>query len=89
MQRCMQGPPARAARRREDQMNQSEEELRERLGQVEESLARLRADLPAPPADAGDFVDSGQYLAQREELEGQIEVLENERERLRDSLGLR
>ncbi|QKW34084.1 hypothetical protein HUT06_08650 [Actinomadura sp. NAK00032] len=69
-------------------MNQSEGELRERLGQVEDSLDRLRADLPDPPGDAGDFVDSGQYLAQREELEGQIELLENERERLRDALGL-
>ncbi len=33
------------------------------------------------------MVDSGQYLAQREE-QGQIELLEAERERLRDSLGL-
>lgn len=69
-------------------MNQSEDERRTRLREIEESLARLRADLPSPPADAGDFVDSGQYLAQREELQGQIEVLEAERERLRDSLGL-
>ncbi|MEU8342993.1 hypothetical protein [Actinomadura meyerae] len=69
-------------------MNQSEEELRTRLRQVEESLERLRADLPGPPDDPGDFVDAGQYLSQREELEGQIELLEAERERLRDSLGL-
>lgn len=32
-------------------------------------------------------MDSGQYLAQREELQGQIELLEAERERLRASLG--
>jgi len=69
-------------------MNQPEEERRTRLREIEESLDRLRADLPAPPGDAGDFVDSGQYLAQREELQGQIEQLEAERERLRDSLGL-
>ncbi|MFA1541203.1 hypothetical protein [Actinomadura monticuli] len=69
-------------------MNQPEEERRTRLREIEESLERLRADLPAPTGDAGDFVDSGQYLAQREELQGQIEQLEAERETLRDSLGL-
>ena len=69
-------------------MNQPEDERRARLSEIEESLDRLRADLPAPPSDAGDFVDSGQYLAQREELQGQIDLLEAERERLRDSLGL-
>ncbi|NKZ08569.1 hypothetical protein [Actinomadura latina] len=69
-------------------MNQPEDERRARLRDIEESLDRLRADLPDPPADAGDMVDSGQYLAQREELQGQIEQLEGERERLRDSLGL-
>lgn len=69
-------------------MNQPEDERRARLSEIEESLDRLRADLPAPPGDAGDFVDSAQYLAQREELQGQIELLERERERLRDSLGL-
>lgn len=69
-------------------MNQPEDERRARLSEIEESLDRLRADLPSPTSDAGDFVDSGQYLAQREELQGQIDLLEAERERLRDSLGL-
>jgi hypothetical protein len=69
-------------------MNQSEDERRARLRELDESLDRLRADIPDPPTDAGDMVDSGQYLAQREELQGQIELLEAERERLRDSLGL-
>ncbi|MER7548042.1 hypothetical protein [Actinomadura sp.] len=69
-------------------MNQPEEERRARLREIDESLERLRADLPDPPSDAGDMVDSGQYLAQREELAGQIELLEAERERLRESLGL-
>lgn len=70
-------------------MNQSqpEDDRRTRLSDIEESLARLRADLPAPPGDATDFVDSGQYLAAREELQGQIELLEAERERLRAALG--
>ncbi|MFB4311104.1 hypothetical protein [Actinomadura sp. GTD37] len=69
-------------------MNQTEDERRTRLREIDESLDRLRADLPEPSADAGDFIDAGQYLAQREELQGQIEQLEAERERLRDSLGL-
>ncbi|MEU5991833.1 hypothetical protein ABZ806_22905 [Spirillospora sp. NPDC047418] len=69
-------------------MTQPEDERSARLSEIEESLDRLRADLPAPSGDAGDFVDSAQYLAQREELQGQIELLEAERERLRDSLGL-
>jgi hypothetical protein len=69
-------------------MNQSEDERRARLRELDESLDRLRADIPDPPTDAGDMVDSGQYLAQREELQGQIDTLEAERERLRDSLGL-
>lgn len=70
-------------------MNQSqpEDDRRTRLSDIEESLARLRADLPSPPGDATDFVDSGQYLAAREELQGQIELLEAERERLRAALG--
>lgn len=68
-------------------MNQPEDERRTRLREIDESLERLRADLPDPPADAGDMVDSAQYLAQREELAGQIEQLEAERQRLSDSLG--
>jgi hypothetical protein len=73
----------------EEHMNQSqpEDDRRTRLSDIEESLARLRADLPPPPGDATDFVDSGQYLAAREELQGQIELLEAERERLRAALG--
>ncbi|MEO3822423.1 hypothetical protein [Actinomadura sp. B10D3] len=66
---------------------QPEDDRRARLRDLEESLARLRADLPAPPGEPADFVDSGQYLAQREELQAQIELLEAERERLRASLG--
>ncbi|CNG39212.1 Uncharacterised protein [Mycobacterium tuberculosis] len=69
-------------------MNQPEDERRARLSEIEETLDRLRADLPAPTGDPGDFIDSAQYLSQREELQGQIDALEAERERLRDSLGL-
>ncbi|TMR01701.1 hypothetical protein ETD83_14235 [Actinomadura soli] len=75
-------------------MNQSspdqpgEDDRHARLRDLDASLDRLRADLTPPPADAGDNVDSGQYLAAREELEGQIELLEYERERLRTELGL-
>ncbi|TDC44029.1 hypothetical protein E1281_34555 [Actinomadura sp. KC345] len=64
------------------------EDGRDRLRELDETLDRLRADLPAPPDDATDFADSGQYLAAREELEGQIELLESERERLREQLGI-
>ena len=66
----------------------NEDERRDRLREIDETLERLRADLPEPTGDAGDFIDSAQYLAQREELQGQIDLLENERETLRDSLGL-
>ncbi|NDU74657.1 hypothetical protein GWI34_18785 [Actinomadura sp. DSM 109109] len=71
-------------------MNQSEteDERRARLRDIDESLERLRAELPAPSGDPADMVDSGQYLAQREELQGQIELLEAERERLRGRLGM-
>ncbi|MEV3919918.1 hypothetical protein [Actinomadura coerulea] len=71
-------------------MNQSETEddRRARLRDIEDSLKRLRADLPEPSGDPTDMVDSGQYLAQREELQGQIDLLEAERERLRADLGM-
>ncbi|TDD67252.1 hypothetical protein [Actinomadura rubrisoli] len=67
-------------------MNESEK--RDRLRMIDEDLARLREDLTPPPGDARDFVDAGQDLAAREELAGQIELLEAERRRLRDELGL-
>ncbi|GAA4224887.1 hypothetical protein GCM10022254_05460 [Actinomadura meridiana] len=62
------------------------DDRRSRLREIDESLDRLRADLTPPSGDAGDNVDSGQYLAAREELEGQIELLEYERERLRGEI---
>lgn len=65
-----------------------EDDLRSRLREIDQSLDRLRADVTPPPEDARDNIDSGQYLAAREELEGQIELLEYERERLRSQLGL-
>ncbi|XRQ11713.1 hypothetical protein ACN3XK_12745 [Actinomadura welshii] len=61
---------------------------RDRLREIDQALERLRADLPGPPEDATDFADGGQYLAAREELEGQIQLLESERERLRERLGM-
>lgn len=71
-------------------MNQgeTEDDRRARLRDIEDSLRRLRADLPSPSGDPTDMVDSGQYLAQREELQGQIDLLEAERERLRGDLGM-
>ncbi|GAA0572112.1 hypothetical protein [Actinomadura livida] len=74
-------------------MNQSmnqvgDDEGRDRLREIDETLDRLRAELPSPSDDPTDFVDSGQYLAARQELEGQIELLESERERLRGRLGM-
>lgn len=68
--------------------NEPDDDRRTRLREIDESIDRLRADLTPPPADARDNVDAGQYLAAREELEGQIELLEYERERLRDELGM-
>ncbi|TDD30886.1 hypothetical protein E1287_28485 [Actinomadura sp. KC06] len=71
-----------------DRDRPGEDDRHARLRDIDASLDRLRSDLTPPPADAGDNVDSGQYLAAREELEGQIELLEYERERLRSELGL-
>jgi hypothetical protein len=65
----------------------NDDEKRARLRDLDEDIARLRAEVPAPSADATDFVDGGQNLAAREELAGQIEGLENERRRLLDELG--
>ncbi|WP_131737185.1 hypothetical protein [Actinomadura roseirufa] len=53
-----------------------------RIREIDEALARLRADLTPPPGEPRDFVDAGQDLAAREELGGQIEALESERRRL-------
>ncbi|WP_242900911.1 hypothetical protein [Actinomadura terrae] len=66
----------------------AEGDKRERLRTVEADIERLRAELPRPTEDAADFVDAGQNLTARQELGGQIEALENERQRLRDDLGL-
>jgi hypothetical protein len=66
----------------------TEDEKRARIRDLDANISRLRAELPAPSADATDFVDAGQNLAAREELAGQIEALENERHRLREELGL-
>ncbi|HEY8480508.1 MAG TPA: hypothetical protein VIL71_11805 [Spirillospora sp.] len=63
--------------------NRSGDDGRDRLREIEETIGRLRAEIPEPPGDATDFADAGQYLAAREEIEGQIELLEAERERLR------
>ncbi|MGH3238750.1 MAG: hypothetical protein ACRDNL_00115 [Spirillospora sp.] len=69
-------------------MDEPDDGRRARLRDIDASLDRLRADITPPPADAGDTGDAGQYLAAREELEGQIELLEYERERLRAELGI-
>ncbi|WP_067455935.1 hypothetical protein [Actinomadura macra] len=61
-------------------------ERRERLRVIDEDLARLRSDLSPPPDAPRDFVDAGQDLAAREELAGQIEILEAEHQRLEDEL---
>ncbi|TYK49326.1 hypothetical protein [Actinomadura decatromicini] len=65
-----------------------DDDRRERLREIEQSLERLRADLVPPREDAGDNIDSAQNLTAREEIAGQIELLEYERERLRSALGL-
>ncbi|MFD0685126.1 hypothetical protein [Actinomadura fibrosa] len=60
---------------------------RERLGIIEEDLERLRAAIPERTDGPMDAVDAAQELTAREELLGQIEQLEAERERLQDELG--
>ncbi|WP_344267631.1 hypothetical protein [Actinomadura napierensis] len=65
-----------------------DDEKRARLRDLDANISRLRAELPPPNGDAADFVDAGQNLAAREELAGQIESLENERQQLRDQLGM-
>jgi len=66
-------------------MNQNQ--TRTRIREIEESVKVLRAQVPEPESDAGDAVDAAQNLQAREELLGQIENLEDERERLLEELG--
>ncbi|MBO2446972.1 hypothetical protein J4573_07710 [Actinomadura barringtoniae] len=65
----------------------NDDEKRERVREIEESVKVLRAQVPEPEADAGDAVDAAQNLQAREELLGQIENLEDELERLREEVG--
>ncbi|WP_344825352.1 hypothetical protein [Actinocorallia longicatena] len=65
-----------------------DQEKKRRLDEVEKDLEGLRRQLQPPPDEPRDFADAGADLNQREELAGQIEVMENERDRLRTELGL-
>ncbi|MQY03983.1 hypothetical protein [Actinomadura macrotermitis] len=53
-----------------------------RLAEIDEDLARLRNELTPPPDEPQDYGDAGQDLNARGELQAQIDVLEQERERL-------
>jgi chromosome segregation ATPase len=65
----------------------SDDDTRARVREIEDSVKVLKAQVPEPEADAGDAVDAAQNLQAREELLGQIEDLEAERERLLEELG--
>ncbi len=60
----------------------SDEERSARIREIDEDLARMRGDIDPSVDGPHDMVDAGQNLAAREELAGQIEELEAERERL-------
>lgn len=65
----------------------NDDQKRERAREIEESVKVLRTQVPEPETDAGDAVDAAQNLQAREELLGQIENLEDERQRLLEELG--
>jgi hypothetical protein len=65
----------------------NDDQKRVRVREIEDSVKVLQAEVPEPEADAGDTVDAAQNLQAREELLGQIEELQDERERLLEELG--
>ncbi|WP_018653333.1 hypothetical protein [Actinomadura flavalba] len=65
----------------------SEDEKRARLTEIEKTLRSLRGELGDNDDEPADFGDSGQDLQARAERDGQMEVLEQERDRLRAELG--
>ncbi|GAA1582154.1 hypothetical protein GCM10009678_76100 [Actinomadura kijaniata] len=60
---------------------------RERITEIEESVAVLRRELGERTDDPMDFGDAGQDLEAREQQLSMIEALEGERRRLLDELG--
>lgn len=62
----------------------SDRERSARIRDIDADLARMRGEIDPSIDGPHDMVDSGQNLAAREELAGQIEELEAERERLMD-----
>ncbi|WP_433333703.1 hypothetical protein [Spirillospora sp. CA-294931] len=58
-----------------------------RLREIDEDLARLRAELGEPGDEPRDYGEAGQDLNARAEQGAQIEALENERRRLTSEPG--
>ncbi|ACY96613.1 hypothetical protein Tcur_1027 [Thermomonospora curvata DSM 43183] len=70
-----------------DPAEETAEDLRAQLREVENDLAVLRAEAAPPSEEPQDFGDAAEEITQREELAALIETLERRRERLRAALG--
>ncbi|WP_067483393.1 hypothetical protein [Actinomadura hibisca] len=68
-------------------VNQTPEDKRGRIREIDDALRMLRGELGEPNDDPQDFGDAGQALQARADRDAQIETLENERERLQQELG--
>jgi len=64
------------------------EDKKARLKEIEEDIEGLRREFPDRTDDPQDYGDEGAALSQRQELSAQLEVLANERDRLKRELGL-
>jgi hypothetical protein len=70
-----------------DPGDETTDDRRARLREIEIDLAALRAELGPPTGEPQDFGDAGEDLTEREERAALIESLEGERDRLRAELG--
>jgi hypothetical protein len=64
----------------------AEDARRARIRDIEETLSVLRGELGDRSDDPRDFGDSGQDLEAREDHEGRIQALEDERRSLLEQL---
>ncbi|MFC9976890.1 hypothetical protein ACFVH6_38920 [Spirillospora sp. NPDC127200] len=68
-------------------VDQTPDDKRARIREIDDALEMLRGELGAPNDDPQDYGDAGQALEARMERDSQIETLMAERERLRSEVG--
>ncbi|GAA2581264.1 hypothetical protein SMC26_21285 [Actinomadura fulvescens] len=69
-------------------MGAGDDEARERLKEIEETLDVLRGEIGPPTDDPKDYGDAAAEMLAREEQGALIESLEREQAQLRRQLGL-